>query len=231
LSKKGIFLIFVIIFLNDIQENNLFIIQGMYIDSIIINIRIVNNMKLEKATLVALAFGLLMGILLELIGVFTIQDLYMAVTDMNVASWYIILVLVISAVTFVACVIITEQLQMEVILMFIGSYIILEIVVHVFTIIYLLLFGLGWGTLIFMHMLLIMILIAILPAVLLFMNYDKWRDPAIFIVAGFLGYLLMSFVLFPFMSTYFQWVVITLFVVGILAATIISVIVVQLNYT
>ena len=188
-------------------------------------------MKLEKVTLVALVSGLLMGIVLELLGVYAIQDLYMRVTDMNVASWYIILVLIISAVTFVSCVIIAERLQMEVILLFIGSYIIIEIVMHVFTIIYLLLFGLGWGLLLFMHVLLIMILIAILPAVLLFINYDKWRDPAIFIGAGILGYVLISIVLLPFLSTYFQWVVITLFVVGILAATIISVIVVQHEFT
>ncbi len=188
-------------------------------------------MKIEKVSLIALVSGLVVGLVLELLGIFSIQDFYMRVTDMNVASWYIILVTILFIVAIVSCIIITERLQMEIIFVFIGSYIFIEIIIHLFTFIYLLFFGLGWGMLIFMHVFLIMIFIGTFPAMLFYINYDKWKDPLLFIGASFLMYLFLSIIFLPFFSTYFQWVVITLFITSINAASIVSVIITQHEFT
>ena len=188
-------------------------------------------MKLEKSILVALVSGLLVGLLLDLLGIFIIQDLYTRVSSMDVANWYIIITLILCLGTFIACIVIAERAQMEVIIVFIGSYIFVEIVIHVFTIIYIILNGLGWSMLLFMHGILIMVFVITLPAMLFFINYDKWRDPLIFLGAAILSYLLLSIVLIPFFSTNFQWMIITYVVMGMLAISIISVIIVQVEFT
>ena len=149
-------------------------------------------MKVEKETLIAILAGALGGLCVILLGSYVIGEFYsiihgitIPIQTYSIVAWYFYITLIICAATFIGVELIIEYYQLEVLFKFIVPFLLIEFNMHVFTLIYMLIFGFNLSLFWFMHVFLFSIFILSLPAILFFIIYDKVRDPALFLGIGY----------------------------------------------
>ncbi|MHA1784229.1 MAG: hypothetical protein ACTSVY_11780 [Candidatus Helarchaeota archaeon] len=194
-------------------------------------------MKVEKETLLALISGSLIGLILVFLGSFTMDGLYLITNGMyasiiqwnGLAAWFFYGILIICLVSYVITFIVIERAQMEVLFYFIVPYIVIEINAHVFTLVYMFLFSYNLGLFLYMHLFLTMVFLLSLPAILFYINYDKWRDPALFFILAFVIYLIVSFFYSPAShgNIISEWIFNTIIISGLFITSIVTICVIQ----
>ena len=150
-------------------------------------------MKVEKETFIAMLTGALVGLCIPFLGSYIIGQFYLIVHLeitisfhlFGIAAWYFYISLIICAIAFIGTELYIEHYQLEVLFKFIVPFLIIELNMHVFTFIYMLLFGFNLILFVYMHVFLIMIFILSLPAILFYVIYDKLRDPSLFLGIGY----------------------------------------------